>query len=498
MRTLLCELNRIHSHLVWLGTVGARAGCDLDVLVHFRERDTILDLFEMVTGVRMHTRYFQVGGLAEDIPPGFYPQCRKFFEWMPKARRRVRDAARPQRDLARAHEGHRAALRRRRDRARPVGARCCARRASTGTCASDAAVPRLRTRSTSSVPVYENGDVYDRYRVHMDEMRESTRIVDAVPRRLERMKGAVDRGRPQGRAAAARGAPHLDGVADPPLQDRHRGLPRPRGRGVRRDRVAARRAGLLPRLRRRPEAVARPVPRAVLRRARGDGDVHARRARRRPDRDRRLARHRHGRQSTGELARRSEEVARAVPGPRSAVAARAAARAGALRLALAGGARGGRRRARAHARLLPFGRVLLRHVPPRARRARTWSRSARTSAAALVGAQAVLEAFESELGVAPGETTADGDVTLRAVECLGGCCAPTVVAVDHRYRAAVTPEDVPGDRRRSSREWLARAARAFARPRRRGRARRSRDSPSTAPSAATRCSSRRARWSRRR
>jgi len=61
----------------------------------------------------------------------------------------------------------------------------------------------------------------------------------------------------------------------------------------------------------------------------------------------------------------------------------------------------------------------------------------------LVNAQAVLEAFERELGVAHGGTTADGNVTLRAVECLGGCSTPTIVAVDRRYRQSVTPDDVP-------------------------------------------------------
>ena len=61
----------------------------------------------------------------------------------------------------------------------------------------------------------------------------------------------------------------------------------------------------------------------------------------------------------------------------------------------------------------------------------------------LVNAQAVLEAFQDELGIRPGETTADGEVTLRAVECLGGCSTPTLVAVDHVYRQSVTPEDVP-------------------------------------------------------
>jgi NADH-quinone oxidoreductase subunit E len=62
---------------------------------------------------------------------------------------------------------------------------------------------------------------------------------------------------------------------------------------------------------------------------------------------------------------------------------------------------------------------------------------------ALVGAQQVLEAFEHELGVRAGETTEDGEVTLRTIECAGGCGWGTVVAVDHRYREPVRPEDVP-------------------------------------------------------
>jgi NADH-quinone oxidoreductase subunit E len=64
-------------------------------------------------------------------------------------------------------------------------------------------------------------------------------------------------------------------------------------------------------------------------------------------------------------------------------------------------------------------------------------------ACALVGAQQVLEAFEQELGVKTGETTEDGSVTLRALECAGGCGWGTVVAVDHRYREPVKPEEVP-------------------------------------------------------
>src|SRR3989440_6713753 len=85
MRMLLCELTRIHSHLVWLGTAALELGAISMFWYCFRERDRILDLFELVGGTRMHTRYFQAGGLAEDIPPGFFDECAKFVEVMPKA-----------------------------------------------------------------------------------------------------------------------------------------------------------------------------------------------------------------------------------------------------------------------------------------------------------------------------------------------------------------------------------------------------------------------------
>jgi len=62
---------------------------------------------------------------------------------------------------------------------------------------------------------------------------------------------------------------------------------------------------------------------------------------------------------------------------------------------------------------------------------------------ALAGAQAVLDAFAAVLGVRPGETTDDGEVTLRAIECAGGCGRAPVVVVDHCYHEPVTPRDVP-------------------------------------------------------
>ncbi len=62
---------------------------------------------------------------------------------------------------------------------------------------------------------------------------------------------------------------------------------------------------------------------------------------------------------------------------------------------------------------------------------------------AVVGAQRVVEAFESELGCRAGETSADGKVTLRTVECLGGCGWATIVSVDHHYRTHVDAAGVP-------------------------------------------------------
>src|SRR5438874_9682497 len=84
MRMLLCELTRIHSHLVWLGTSALDLGAISMFWYCFRERDRILDLFEMSTGQRMHTRYFQVGGVIEDIPRGFEQGLSAFVEEMPR------------------------------------------------------------------------------------------------------------------------------------------------------------------------------------------------------------------------------------------------------------------------------------------------------------------------------------------------------------------------------------------------------------------------------
>src|SRR3712207_9442224 len=77
LRVVHLELNRIKSHLVWLGTSALDLGAVSMFWYCFREREQILDLFEMSSGARMHTRYIQVGGVADDIPPGFEAKDRK-------------------------------------------------------------------------------------------------------------------------------------------------------------------------------------------------------------------------------------------------------------------------------------------------------------------------------------------------------------------------------------------------------------------------------------
>ena len=175
MRMLLSELNRIHSHLIWLGTSALELGAISLLWYCFRERDAVLDLFELVTGARMHTRYFQAGGLAEDIPPGFYGECRRFTEVMPARIDEYEDILSRQAIWL--------------ERTKGLGLLSAADAIALGQSG-----PVLRASGVDwdlrrdepylaydevdfRVPVYPNGDVYDRYKVHIDEMRESTRIV---------------------------------------------------------------------------------------------------------------------------------------------------------------------------------------------------------------------------------------------------------------------------------------------------------------------------------
>jgi NADH-quinone oxidoreductase subunit D len=182
MRMLLCELTRIHSHLVWLGTAALELGAISMFWYCFRERDRILDLFELVAGYRMHTRYFQVGGLAEDVPPGFFDECATFVEVMPKAIDDYEGLVDQSPIWAERTKG--LGLLSRED-AIALGQSGPVLRGSGVDWDLRRAQPYLAYDQVDfRVPVYEEGDVWARYRVRMEEMRESTRIVDQALRRL--------------------------------------------------------------------------------------------------------------------------------------------------------------------------------------------------------------------------------------------------------------------------------------------------------------------------
>jgi NADH-quinone oxidoreductase subunit D len=83
IRVMFCEMNRIASHLVWLGTSGLELGAVSVVLYAFREREMLLDIFEIATGLRMNHAYFRIGGAVMDIPPEGERKARAFLELMP-------------------------------------------------------------------------------------------------------------------------------------------------------------------------------------------------------------------------------------------------------------------------------------------------------------------------------------------------------------------------------------------------------------------------------
>src|SRR5271154_33515 len=176
LRVLPLELNRIMSHLVWLGTSALDLGAMSMFWYCFRERETILDLFEMSSGQRMHTRYIQIGGVFEDIPVGFAAKVQKFVDNMPTRADQYADLL----------EKNEIVLSRLRDT-------CILDEATllglnvTGPLLRAAGNPwDLRKAAPYSsydhfdfkIPVGTVGDNYDRFRVRHAELYESTKIID--------------------------------------------------------------------------------------------------------------------------------------------------------------------------------------------------------------------------------------------------------------------------------------------------------------------------------
>jgi NADH-quinone oxidoreductase subunit D len=175
LRVIHMELNRIMSHLVWLGTSCLDLGAISMFWYGFRERERILDLFEQSSGQRMHTRYFQVGGVMEDIPLGFEQKLRQFLDIMPE---RV--------DQYEAILNKNEIVLQRLRHVCPLEAETLMGLGVTGPLLRAAGVPwDLRKHAPYSsyedfdfkVPVGEVGDNYDRFMVRIREMRQSVEII---------------------------------------------------------------------------------------------------------------------------------------------------------------------------------------------------------------------------------------------------------------------------------------------------------------------------------
>ncbi|MCC7491686.1 MAG: NADH-quinone oxidoreductase subunit D [Fimbriimonadaceae bacterium] len=185
LRVLLVELQRISSHLIWLGTHAMDLGATTVFLYCLREREAILDLFEMASGVRLMTTFIRPGGLRQDLP-------REFYEGYSRDGKRIQGVREFIADFPRRVDDYEALL-----TTNPIFLR---RTQGVGVITADDAVdwcltgPILRASGVNydvrrttpyssyeqfdfEVPLGTNGDVYDRYLVRVAELRQSARIV---------------------------------------------------------------------------------------------------------------------------------------------------------------------------------------------------------------------------------------------------------------------------------------------------------------------------------
>ncbi len=176
LRVIHMELNRIASHLFWIATAALDIGAITMLWWGCRDRDLVLDLFEMSSGQRIHTRYFQVGGLIEDIPPGWEAKTREFLEVMPQ-RLDQYEALLDRNEiwLQRTKNTGIVPV----ERLRDLGVTGPLLRAAGDPWDLRKATPYSSYEKFDfKIPVGTVGDNYDRYRVRIAEMRESLKIVE--------------------------------------------------------------------------------------------------------------------------------------------------------------------------------------------------------------------------------------------------------------------------------------------------------------------------------
>ena len=176
LRVIHMELNRIMSHLVWLGTSALDLGAMSMFWYCFRDRELILDLFEQSTGQRMHTRYIQVGGVADDIPHGWAEKLKQFTDQMPSRVDQYKDLLHNNEIVLQRLRG-----------ICPLAEEELLALGVTGPLLRAAGNPwdlRKATPYSSydhfefNIPVGSEGDNWDRYAVRVAEIYESVKIIE--------------------------------------------------------------------------------------------------------------------------------------------------------------------------------------------------------------------------------------------------------------------------------------------------------------------------------
>ncbi|HEX6870675.1 MAG TPA: NADH-quinone oxidoreductase subunit D [Micromonosporaceae bacterium] len=182
IRVLMMELNRISSHLVWLATTGMELGAISMMLYGFREREYILEIFEMVTGLRMNMGYVRPGGVAQDVPPEAVTKIREFLTLMPKKLKEYEDLLSGQPIWQERTQG-----------VAVLDVTGCLSLGITGPVLRSAGLGwDLRKQMPYcgyetyefDVPTAQTGDVWGRYEVRVAEMRESLKIIEQCLDRL--------------------------------------------------------------------------------------------------------------------------------------------------------------------------------------------------------------------------------------------------------------------------------------------------------------------------
>jgi NADH:ubiquinone oxidoreductase subunit D len=175
LRTLAAELGRISAHLIWLGSSAVDIGAMTVTLYALRERELVLDLFEMLTGARQTVSYVRIGGLRHDAPRDFLEKCREFTELFPKRLEEYDTLIRENRIWLKRTKGIGVVTA---EEAVSYGLTGATLRGSGVNYDIRKVEPYAAYDKVEfDVPLGKNGDVYDRYLVRLGELRQSVRII---------------------------------------------------------------------------------------------------------------------------------------------------------------------------------------------------------------------------------------------------------------------------------------------------------------------------------